>query len=225
VAIVGSAPSTRALAPCHGPGWDVWCVGTAAELARWDRFFELHDLDTFDAREYADYFAWLARQTKPVYVARLDPRVPAGVVYPKELVLERFGPYFFTSSVAWMMALAIHERAAAIGLFGVDMADASEYREQKAGCRHFIAVAQHFGIPVVVPDGSDLKHAPQPYPFVLETPLAKKLRARRKELEARREKALQAARLHRDEAQKFETDAAFLGGALDDLDYLQKNWT
>jgi hypothetical protein len=220
IAIVGTAPSTRALAPFGDPAWEIWGLNEAhGDVPQWDRWFDLHDLRPYRDPEspYHAHYHWLARQANPVYVREPDPAIKAGVVYPKERIVARFGPYFFTSTVAWMMALAIDERADAIGVFGVDMAAGDEYADQKAGCRHFIQAARDSGIEVVIPAGSDLLLPPRLYGFDDPSPWEAKMAARRREYGDRIAKCREAA-------QGLEREVAFLEGALADIAYLERNW-
>lgn len=203
VAIVGSAPSTRHWTPGNDdkqiaipcpyvlggngclflPEWEVWAVGTVDQLERWDVFWDLHDPHTYGP-EYKQYLKWMEGQTKPIVVARPHRWAKNPIVYPLEKIVRKYGTFFKTSTVAWMMALAIEMKVPKIGVFGIDMADSIEYRAQKAGCKAFKLIAEAKGIEVVIPPGSDLHFEPAPYPFVLEDPLQVKLGVRIKELGA-----------------------------------------
>lgn len=203
VAIVGSAPSTRHWTPGNDdrqiaipspyvlggngclflPEWEVWAVGTVDQLERWDVFWDLHDPNTYGP-EYKAYLKWLESQVKPVMVAQPHKWAKNAHIYPVQQMIGKYGTFFFTSTVAWMMALAIEMKAPKIGVFGIDMADSVEYRAQKAGCKHFETIARMQGIEVIIPPGSDLLFEPAPYPFVLEDPLQVKLGVRIRELGA-----------------------------------------
>jgi len=203
VAIVGSAPSTRHWTPGNDdkqfeipcpyvlggngclflPEWEVWAVGTVDSLERWDVFWDLHDPLTYGP-EYKPYLKWMESQSKPVVVAKPHRWAKKPIIYPVGPMIQKYGTFFFTSTVAWMMALAIEMKVPKIGVFGIDMADSVEYRAQKAGCKHFATVAREKGIEVIVPPGSDLLFEPAPYPFVLEDPLQVKLGVRIRELGA-----------------------------------------
>lgn len=220
IAILGTAPSTRALAPLGDPAWEIWGLNEAHhDVPQWDRWFDLHDLAPYKRPEssYHGYYHWLTGQANPVYLRQADSAIKAGVVYPKDEIVARFGPYFFTSSVAWMMALAIHEGADVIGVFGVDMAAGDEYGEQKAGCRHFIQVARDAGIAVAIPPGSDLLLPPRLYGFDDACPWEAKMAARKREYGERVAKCREAA-------QGLDREVAFLEGALADIAYLERNW-
>lgn len=75
--------------------------------------------------------------------------------YPFEEVSATVGDYF-NSSIAYLLALAIHEGADRIGLWGVDMLDAEEYGYQRPNCEYLIGFARGRGIDVVVHETSPL---------------------------------------------------------------------
>jgi len=97
-------------------------------------------------------------------------------IYPKEEIVRRFGNYF-TNTISWMIALAIHKGYKTIGIFGVDMAVSSEYHHQRPSCEYFIGLARGMGINVILPDEADLLKARFLYGFErkLENQFAKKM--------------------------------------------------
>jgi hypothetical protein len=173
---------------------------------------------------------WLG-QHPWVYLAQEVPEVPNGRVMPVEHLRKRYGDYFFTSSLAWMMAIAIEEIMAdrdkraviqkgddCIGLWGVDMAATEEYGYQRAGCQFFAQIAHQLGIGLSVPPESDLMR-PAPLYGISETKhISIKLLERRREL---------AGRLGQAESQlaQLNNAVAHYRGAIDDLDYMINTWT
>ncbi len=217
IAVIGTTPH-RADAPYDDPGWEIWGVGRwHPDGRRWDRWFEVHDLVTLTS-DYDDPLEYLAESGKSIYVREPTPKIPNGVVYPRETIVEKFGgTYFLTSTIAWMMALALHEGVTHLGLWGVDMATAGEYATQKPGCKHFIAVARLVGVNVVVSKRSDLLREPPPYPDP-ETLLARKIKDRVADVEKH---------LGQRQAQlkSLELEIAHLRGMKFDLQYFIDNWT
>lgn len=218
IAVIGSAPSSVHLAPFADPSWTIWgcSPGAAAQAKRVDQWFELHPLSQPDITP--DYLAWMANINVPIALVQPDARYPKGFAYPKDAMVEKYGPYFFTSSVAWMLALAIEQQPDTIGIWGVDMAATEEYAYQRPGCQFFIREALKAGIKVFVPDQSDLVAPPALYGYEMLSPMWQKLNARRAELTAQLNKAANDQQESRDRWQ-------FFRGALDDLDYVQKTWT
>jgi hypothetical protein len=62
-----------------------------------------------------------------------------------------YGDYF-NSSVGFMLALAIHEGAEEIAIYGVDMRADEEYGYQRPNCEYLIGLARGKGIKVHIPD-------------------------------------------------------------------------
>ena len=218
VALIGSAPSSIMLAPYGNSNWDVWSCspGTYGVIPRSDRFFELHRYEPGQPWMSPEYCEFL-RNHPFVYVAEERSELPNGRLLPLQEMIQRFSPYFFTSTIAYMMALAIMEGYEKIGLFGIDMAAESEYMDQRLGCQFFATLARANGIEVGVPPESDL-FRPAPLYGVSEVSHARiKAMARRRELEARVNDALA-----RQQAAKDET--LFLRGALEDLNWCEHDW-
>ena len=172
IAVLGTSISTLEQAPVNDPLWEIWACspwmqGRMAPRSEgvpgFDKFFEIHWGNQFYQSEHDVFLPWLRECGKPVYVFE-DLEIPTQVIYPKKRMEDQHGVAFFTSTIAWMLALAIDERPAEIGIWGVDMAGDSEYGGQKFGCLHFIALARLLGINVVIPKASELLKAPAPYP-------------------------------------------------------------
>lgn len=222
IAIIGSAPSSIQLVPWHDQTLELWACspGAAGHLKRVDRFFELHRWEPGKAWFPVDYMTWLANCRCPVYVfdMAMAPTVKTAELYPKEPMVQRFGPWFFTSSVAWMLAMAISEGVSEIYFYGVDMsADEEVYSQQKAGCHFFISVARAMGIRVIAPPESDLMRPTRLYGYCELDPMHIKLLVRSQEYKDR----LAAKQV---EAQRAHEEICFLQGCLADNEYHLKTW-
>lgn len=229
VAILGTAPSSRLLAPFADPSWTIWgsSPGNSGEpgsnpsaLPRLpDAWIEVHS--NFLWPEYRDvygaaYVKWLGEKTFPLLACDLT-LFPRAIEFPyKELVAE-FGPYFFTSTFAWMMAYAIKQGAKEIGLWGVDMSSKDEYILQRPGGHYFILEARRRGIKVTIPSESDLVQPPPLYGIFDSTPMGRKIAARRQEVTSR----IQQAQM---QVQQLQGSITYLNGALEDVDYFANIW-
>lgn len=190
VAILGTATTTLEFAPVPDPSWEIWACSPWMQgrlpprsegVPGFDRFFEIHWNSQFYQSERDVFLPWLRECGKPVYVFD-DLQIPTQVFYPKKQMEDMHTKAFFTSQIAWMLALAIEERPAQIGIWGVEMAE--EYSEQKQGCLHFIALARLLGIDVVLPSGSELSKYPAPYPDRYATETALTLLKKREQIDA-----------------------------------------
>lgn len=224
IALVGSAASSARLAPYGDPSWQIWgcspgLYGIAPRVNAW---FELHLWEPgqpWFSPEYCQWLAALLGRGVSLWTGALVPGLPGAEVLPAEELLTEYDPshWFCTSSLFWMMAMAITAGAKKIGLWGVDMAATEEYEMQRAGLHHMIYIAQKRGIEVGVPMESDLLTPRFRYGVDEWTHSYRKLRVRKIELEARRQQALN------DISAKTQ-EAAFLNGALDDMKYMGDTW-
>lgn len=239
VAIIGKAPSSVALAPYDDPAWEIWILNTLGsnkEVPRWDRQYELHDLERTQDKAYGNYYQWLKQQStgERQLFLRDDPPEEFGHAakkYPLDEIRKVFSALpriYLTNTVSLMIAHALYEQATGevkideIGLWGVDMAQhglkmgnaswfTSEYAKQRPSCEFWVGIACGMGIRVTVPAQSDLLRAPCVYGYHHTEPF-KKMQARRTELQQRIAHAQQREQNAHDEA-------IFLSGALESTNY------
>lgn len=157
VAVVGLSPTTHNLAPWNDPDWEIW--GLPWDEGYWvkcARLFEMHDIRLLDSRNSKrpkDYFHRLQTIDVPLYMQeRYFPNVTE---FPFDEVAKTTG-YYFNSSIAYAIALAIHENAERIGVYGVDMKGDDEYGYQKPNIEYLLGLAKGKGIEVIVPEQSPL---------------------------------------------------------------------
>ena len=239
IAIIGKAPDSVKDAPYDNPEWEVWILNTlghAREVPRWDRQFELHELRLTKDPAYGDYYSWLTRQTKPVYLRDAPPaEFVSGIQFPLGQIQERFagfaGTSYLTNTVSLMLALALYEhateaggrRVSDIGLWGVNMAQhglqgaghvgwfTSEYARQRPSCEYWIGIADGAGIKVHIPAKSDLLKCACVYGYHTNERF-QKFQARRQELQTRVHTAQSGE-------QRAHDEAIFLSGALEGMNY------
>lgn len=218
IALLGSAPSSRMLAPFNDADWDIWsCSPPNYDLPRVDAWFELHLLDRKIQNAANRPYIEKIMQHDRVYVTRKDPRFPNAIEFPWKMLVEKYGRDFFSSSLSWMMAFAIEQKPEKIGLWGVDMSAAEEYAHQRPGLKFFMHEAQKLGIQVYAPPQSDIM-TPMPLYAVREhTRYFGKQKARKAELEGRYNAAAQAKA-------KAEQDMLIFRGALDDMQYMNNTY-
>lgn len=218
IAIVGKAPSSRALAPYSDGDCEIWTLSNlvaAKEVPRFDRHFELHPVKAFQerAKQGDNYWEWLKSITdKPIYLKELHPEIPSGVLFPKDEIIKRFGTYF-TNTVSWMIALAIAVQPKWIGVYGVDMAQNEEYATQRPSCEFFLGYAAGAGIDIHVPKEADMLKCRSLYGFETDGgQMRDKCKERRAELRQR-------IATHQEKSQQQREKAVFLSGALEGMDW------
>jgi regulator of replication initiation timing len=221
IAMVGTAPSSRMLAPFNDPSWTIWgcSPGNMNALPRVNAWFELHsNLLWPEYENYGrPYIEWLKVQKFPVYMQD-QSLVPNAAVFPMYDIVKEFGMSFFTSSFAWMMALAMKMGAAEIALYGIDMASRDEYILQRPGFYFFRHMAQVRGIKVSAPHESDIMQDPPLYAYVDSTAFGRKIRARAQEVNGR---IAQMQPQHN----QLGNNITYLQGAKEDIDYFESIWS
>src|SRR5512139_336816 len=220
VALIGTAPSSRMLAPFTDPTWKIWgcSPGNQGILPRCDAWFEIHgNLLWPEHKHYGEpYLNWLKSLTIPVYMQD-NSLVPNAHKFPKDELVKEFGQDFFTSSFAWMMAFAIYSGAKELSLYGIDMASRDEYILQRPGFYYFRQMARLRGCKVSAPNESDIMMPPGLYGYSDVKPLGRKILAR--EVEIRQRIAAEEQEVNRRQQNIF-----YLKGALEDLDYFKSIW-
>ncbi len=223
IALIGSAPSSVALAPYTDPSWKIWACspGARPHVKRCDAWFELHLWEPEKPWFAPEYVAFMATLPCPVWMIEPVAAIPNSVGYPKHDIVERYGVgavWFYTSSLSWMFAAAIAAGATEIGLWGVDMSAGEEiYTHQRAGCHYWIGKAMELGIKVTVPQQSDLMRPAPLYGFNEKDGMHQKLLVREEELNHRKAMATQQFEAARNEI-------LYLTGAAEDVKYARQTF-
>jgi hypothetical protein len=214
IALLGSATPSKWLAPFNDKSWEVWaCSPANCDLPRSDVFFEIHGIETtLKKQEYADFVGWCKKHPK-IYMQEVRPEFPGSIAYPKDEMVKEFGPYFWKSSVDYMMALAISMKPEVIGLWGIEMTASDEYAHQRPGCQHYIHEAQQRGIKIVAPPESDILHPAPMYGYRETSPGWWRMNARWCEL-AGKQQAIEA------EIAKLQEAKSRIEGAMEDANYV-----
>lgn len=150
VAVIGLSPGTHGMAPWDDPTWEKW--GLPWDEGYWRfmaRLFEMHDfrlLNSEHSRRPSGYMDRL-KEIENLYTQEN---------YPFDDVAKSISGYYFNSSIAYAMAMAIHEGAEEIGIYGVDMKADDEYGYQKPNMEYLVGLARGKGISVHIPEESPL---------------------------------------------------------------------
>lgn len=155
VAIVGLAPSSRHLVPWRDAEWQKWGLAWDDERYAMNRTFEMHDIADLIATYGYGLAEYMDRIRDCAGLHMAEPCIEGAIRYPFDAVAADVGAYW-CSSIAYMLALAIHEGAQEIALYGVDMAGHDEYGYQHPNCEFLIGFARGRGIKVRIPDVSPL---------------------------------------------------------------------
>lgn len=238
IAIMGTAGTSVALAPFKDEKWAIWacspgCFPICAQH-RSDVWFEPHRWQPTAPGQFGapgtkpwfspEFHAFLKKHKGPVFMSAIDPTIPMSVRIPFEMLRDKYGPYFFSSTISYMIAMAIEVLAprsqfekVSIGMFGVDMAATEEWAYQRPACQHFLGLAMSLGINVVLPPESDLMRPTTMYGIGELNPRHIRILARKKESEAL---LAQATQQHNESAQRIHQ----LRGQIAEQDYLLNVW-
>lgn len=146
LAIVGSGPETRDLAPFDDETFDIWVLNEAPLhpwCKRYTASFQMHDKEIYTGynTKAAGYWEWLQQKhDKPVYMKAQDDRIPDCVVYPLEEALALTGYKYFGMTTCYMMALAILQGYQHIEVWGVELS-ATEYMFGSDSWRYWVGYA------------------------------------------------------------------------------------
>lgn len=167
VAIIGSHPATRSLFDFERKDCDVWIFNGAFNDAtgwakRADAVFQLHlprNWRSDHSRNGENHYGWLkSGDTPTIYMQDIYDDVPRSVKYPlDEIQTKLLGGFnrkkYFTSSVAFALALAIFQGYKRIELYGVEMETDTEYKHQRDCVAFWVGVAVGHGAEVYSPVG------------------------------------------------------------------------
>jgi len=173
VAIVGLGPSaTDFFRLAEGLGnWqtkydEVWTINGFANVLQCTRGFAMDDVRVQERRaaggnkKIARMLEAFKKAQVPIYTSRTHPDYPALIEFPLEAVLNS-GPGvrdYFNSTIAYAIALAVHERAESIDIFGADYTFPDRHIAEKGRgcCEYWLGVASARGIKIGIPPTSSM---------------------------------------------------------------------
>jgi hypothetical protein len=108
--ICGFASSSRHLIPVDDPEWVIGGMNQLyRHIGRADYWCDIHANWEDGNVEGTDHPKWLAECGIPVYMVDPPAYLPTGVRFPIERFIAKFGVDYFTSSVSYLVALAIDQ--------------------------------------------------------------------------------------------------------------------
>lgn len=173
IAILGFG-DTVSDAPIDDPSWDIWAMngfwraaeadhGIKAPEERYSLWFDTHTIEWTRQYGKAAGFGdaqerWLEKPHPfPILMLDESPAFPSVRRYPVEDVVAKLGRDYFTSTVAYALALAIsQDDVAEISLWGIDLTHNTEYAQQRPCAEYWIGRADGLGIKVTTHEDSAL---------------------------------------------------------------------
>ena len=131
VQILGAALNIERLPKALPAGTERWCLNNhkiyenhlfPAAATTYTRWFNLHPRKQIDLL-YKRSIDWYRQQDKPIYLQVASADIPMSLTFPREEIQREFAidgrpMRYFTSSLAWLIALAILLRFERIELWG-----------------------------------------------------------------------------------------------------------
>ena len=158
VALVGFATNTLHLVPWQDPTFEIWGMnqGHMNFQRRADRWFEMHSPEfTADVRD-PEYIPFLKTCPVPIYMIDAYDEYPTSVRFPIEDAIKFAGRDYFTSSVAFMLAIAGLEKFQEIHLYGINLAIGEEYTYEKPCAEWWLGKLEAMGAKIYIPHASSL---------------------------------------------------------------------
>jgi len=165
VAMVGFSSNHRERAPLDDENIEIWGLNKLHLqdwFVRYDRMFQLHPLpylkDCMGMSESdRQHYEWLCEPHDDLilYCQEEYEEFPSATRFPIERMRKKYRD-FYTSTLAYMMALALDEGYTHIELYGYDMEADTEYRAQRDSAEYFIGLAEGLGAKVYMPKNCSL---------------------------------------------------------------------
>lgn len=163
ICILGCAPSWRE-APFNDRNIEIWTLNHAliSLVPRFNRHFDVH-IPHFHKTQQEHYYNWLVKNQDKLWIADKCDLYPDANIINWQMLSRKHDKYF-TSSIAWMMAVALEQpKLSDIYLCGVDLAQTEEYQVQRPCVEYFIGKAKERGIEVHIQPSSTLLRSDKLY--------------------------------------------------------------
>jgi len=156
ICILGTAPSWKD-APFNDNSVEIWILNSYLInlVPRFDRHFDVHIPHWYHTLN-DNYTKWLQNNQNKLYISDKCDLYPDANIIDWKMLVRKHGEYF-TSSIAWMMAVALEQpKVSDIYLCGVDLLQQLEYQVQRPCVEYFIGKAKERGIGVLIQLSSTL---------------------------------------------------------------------
>jgi hypothetical protein len=210
VCLLGTSP-TLPQAPMDDDTIEKWALNNMYHICpveKISRWFQIHNEESVrDAPDWDKY----KNITVPIYMQDHYPEIPTSVKFPLDEMVKLFGYKLFRSTLDFMMTMAIAEAYDVIYIYGVDMANNTEYAYQRPSLLFWIGQALGRGIKIIMPDDCDLlkNYFVYGYDDERKSDFEIKARARKATLEA--------------QGRQGEKDYYLCKGAIDTFDFLLRD--
>ena len=169
--IMGRAFSFLSSPHINLEGRDVWAFNLGATRYPVTAAFQMHQPPYVHPDEIENHNKWLKSLTIPVYMRERHEEFPTSVAYPFEDAFKltssivqgtgKTSPIkYFTSSVAYAIALAILQERSEIYIYGIELEDRTEYACQRECYLFWVGFAGGRGISLSIYCGNKIFKKP-----------------------------------------------------------------
>jgi hypothetical protein len=160
VILLGTA-GTLAVTPWDLPDYDYWACSPVMTHKNW----EGHRIDLIFEMHQMEYWHTIIKRLNdwkvPVYMQKKVPQITLSMEYPIKAIQRwcdnKIMNKFFSSTISYMIALAIFEGYKTIELYGIHMAAQEEkYSMQRNSCEAWLSYGLGKGVNFWIPPESDL---------------------------------------------------------------------
>jgi hypothetical protein len=162
LSIIGKGHGWELAQADYAEGYEVWCVSTIFTKLQSTgveptKIFQLHRKELFES--------WIGQEQARVKLIRYDADFPQARRLPTEALVSMFGERF-SSTVAWMLGLAIMNEYRDIRIHGVHMSHNSDYAKQRDNFFYLCGFAKGWGAKVSIDPDASIFSAPQTYGLI-----------------------------------------------------------
>lgn len=174
VCIIGFAPSWSEAPFNQYETVDIWGINELYGYILQEKietkfkiWFETHDINKSPSKQNKMHQQFLENCKIPLVTLQHWDKYPTSMPYPRDYVKGFFNKGFimedggagfsdYSNQISWLISLAICMGYEKILVYGVDMAQDSEYAFQRASCQFFLGYALGSGIQIKIPATSQL---------------------------------------------------------------------
>jgi hypothetical protein len=128
------------------PEQEIWTINAGATVFRHDIVFDMHserwiaEMDEATLIRVMRRRSWLKSHDKPIYMPKAMPEFPTSVTYPLEDVIQKTGSCYFSTGIAYMLAMALCCGVKQLMLWGCDFSydrNSNSHDEQGRACAEY----------------------------------------------------------------------------------------
>jgi hypothetical protein len=129
---------------------ELWAVNNSIFDRDVDRLFYLHYPE--DTAEWEEMKVRAYELDIPIMMQDSYPEIDKSTRYPLREIIEKFGTYYFSNSIAYMLAYALYIGVKEVHIWGVPLNFDTEYIYEKASVEFWIGYCMASGVRIILHD-------------------------------------------------------------------------